>query len=323
MFDVTALGEILIDFTPVRVFDKTFFEKNPGGAPANLAVGVARLGGKSAFIGKAGSDNFGYFLKSVLKTNNVDTSGFVFDRISNTTLAFVELDEKGERSFTFYRNPGADTCLKPREINYRLIKESKIFHFGSLSMTVNPSLKSTFCALRFAKKSKCIISFDPNLRPVLWKDLSVAKKRINKALNYVDILKLSDEELFFITGKNSIKDGVNDIKRNFGVKLILVTLGGNGAFYSFDEINGKVDAFKTTVVDTTGAGDSFFAAFLFYLIKKDIFYSPSKKEIEKAVIFANASAAITVSRRGAIPALPDLEEVKKFLNVNNYKDGLI
>ncbi len=313
MSKLICLGEILIDFTPVKIDSLTFYEKNPGGAPANVSVAFSRLGGKSAFIGKVGNDDFGRFLKITLEKNGVDTSALRFTDKSNTTLAFVNIDEKGERSFTFYRKPGADTLLSIKDLNFNLIKNSKIFHFGSLSMTDNPAYKATLFALHYAKKNRKIISFDPNLRPPLWKDLNIAKKKIENVLNQVDILKLSEEELFFITGKDNINIAIDLLEKTHKVSLILLTLGEKGALYSFNGIRKKFDSYRIKVVDTTGAGDAFLGGFLFSILKENFFEKKSTDILDRAMNFANATAAITVSRRGAIPALPSLDEVKNLM----------
>ncbi len=296
MFDVVSLGELLIDFTPVMINNKLFFEKNPGGAPANVAVGVSKLGLKAAFIGKVGDDSFGYFLKETLEKHNVDTSGLIIDKNFNTTLAFVELDEKGERNFTFLRKNGADTKLKPTEL-----KLDKIFHFGSLSLTDEPSFSATIKAI---KATKGLISFDPNLRPPLWEKLELAKERILKAIKYANILKLSEEELYFLTDISDVVKATEYIKKRFKTEIILITLGSKGSFYSIEEKVGYVEAIKVNTVDTTGAGDSFL---YYFVLNKDNGF-----KIEEAVKFANAAAAITVTRRGAIPALPNLDEINVF-----------
>ncbi|MCX7820259.1 MAG: carbohydrate kinase [Brevinematales bacterium] len=305
MFDVVTLGEILIDFTPVEVNKQILLEKNPGGAPANVAVGVSRLGLKAAFIGKVGDDGFGYFLKDTLEKNNVDTKGLVIDKYYNTTLAFVELDEKGDRNFTFVRKNGADTKLKPSEINREIIANTKIFHFGSLSMTDEPSLSATIKAI---KSTRGLISFDPNLRPPLWKDLKLARERILRIMKYVNILKVSEEELYFLTNINNIEKATDLLRQEFKTRIILVTLGENGCFYSIENERGYVKSPRVKAVDTTGAGDSFLAGFLYYFISNE------NLKMEEALKFANTVAAITVTKRGAIPALPDLKEVIEFKN---------
>lgn len=307
MFDVVSLGELLIDFTPVMIDKKLLFEKNAGGAPANVAVGASKLGLKTAFIGKVGNDGFGHFLKETLELYNVDTSGLVIDDNFNTTLAFVELNEKGERSFTFVRKNGADTKLKPEELKQDIIKNTKIFHFGSLSMTDEPSFSATLKAI---KTTNGLISFDPNIRTSLWRDLKLAKERIIKVIKYANILKLSEEELYFLTDIKDIEKAVEHLKKQFKTEIILITLGEKGSFYSTETKSGYVDTLKVNSIDTTGAGDSFLAAFLYYFISNQ----NKSFNIEEGVKFANIAAAITVTRRGAIPALPTLEEINNFKN---------
>ncbi len=308
--NVCCFGELLIDFTPVKINDKVLFEKNAGGAVANVAAGLSKLGIKASFIGKVGNDGFGVFLKDTLVKYGVDTTSLILDEKFNTTLAFVELDERGERSFTFVRKNGADTKIKFKEINLDVLRKAKLFHFGSLLMTDEPSLSTTFRLLKLAKKLKKIISFDPNLRELLWKDLSIAKERILLALKYCDILKVSEEELFFLAGIRDIKEAGKEIFKNYSLRILLVTLGDRGSFYMTDETSGFVNSFKVNAIDTTGAGDSFLAGFLYHYIKNYFRFD------EGAMRFANACAALTVRERGAIPALPTLDEVTDFLQNN-------
>jgi fructokinase len=320
MADITALGEILIDFTPAGVSAQggALFEKNPGGAPANVAVCISRLGGKAAFIGKAGKDMFGEFLKSVLNEHDVDTRGFRFSSENNTTLAFVELDENGDRSFSFYRKPGADTTLTAEEVDYELIKNSRIFHFGSLSLTNEPSREATIEAVRYAKQNRITVSYDPNLRPVLWKSMEEAKNHISSAMGYADIVKISEEELLFLTGEKGLEEGTYNLYTQYGTGLILVTRGAKGAFYRFGERTGERETFEgIKVVDTTGAGDAFFGGFLFSMTNRGI-YSTIKLDsetVEDILLFSNAVASLCVSKKGAIPAMPDREQVMKFIEI--------
>jgi fructokinase len=316
--DITALGEILIDFTPAGVSDNggALFEKNPGGAPANVAVCVSRLGGKSAFIGKAGQDMFGVFLESVLKEHNVDTRGFRFSREHNTTLAFVELDENGDRSFSFYRSPGADTTISAEEVDYELIKNSRIFHFGSLSLTNEPSRAATIEALRYAKQNRVTVSYDPNLRPAIWKNMEDAKNYISSVMGYADIVKISEEELVFLTGEKDLGKGTYNLYTRYGTGLILVTRGAKGAFYRFGDQTGERETFKgIKVVDTTGAGDAFFGGFLFSMTSRGIFNTVKldSKTIEDMLVFSNAVASLCVSKKGAIPAMPKLGQVMQLI----------
>lgn len=318
MIDITALGEILIDFTPAGLSEQggVLFEKNPGGAPANVAVCVSGLGGKAAFIGKAGQDMFGKFLESVLQEYDVDTRGFRFSKEHNTTLAFIELDDNGDRSFSFYRNPGADTTLTADEVDYELIKNSRIFHFGSLSLTNEPSREATIEAVRFAKQNRVTVSYDPNLRPALWKSMEDAKKYISSAIGYADIVKISEEELLFLTGENDLEKGTGSLYAQYGTGLILVTRGADGVFYRFGEQTGESETFKCVkAVDTTGAGDSFLGGFLFSMTSRGIFSTGKldSKMIEDMLLFSNAVASLCVSKKGAIPAMPKLEDVKKLI----------
>jgi len=318
MFYVTALGEVLIDFTSVSCFDKEnlCFEQNPGGAPANLAACISKLGGKTAFIGKVGKDMFGSFLSEVLTKHGIDISGLKFSEECNTTLAFVKCDKNGERSFSFYRNPGADTCLSPSEIDYKLLDSSKVFHFGSLSMTDEPSRSATLKALEYARNKKLIVSYDPNLRIALWKSSEHALKEIVSVLSMVDILKVSEEELEFITGMADNEKGSNLLYEKYNIKLILVTRGSSGCYYRFGRITGSKPAFdKLNAIDTTGAGDAFLGGFLYYIISSGIerVEDISRELLEKSVVFANAVAAICVTRRGGIPAMPTLCEVNELI----------
>jgi len=318
------LGEILIDFTPAGISESGagLFEKNPGGAPANVAVCVARLGGKAAFIGKAGDDMFGKFLKSVLEKNNVDTRGFRFSNKYGTTLAFVELDKSGERSFAFYRNPGADTDLRTEEVDSELIRNSSIFHFGSLSLTNEPSRTATIKSLQYARKNNVTVSYDPNLRLSLWQNIKDAKNRIKSVIGYADILKISEEELFFLTGTDDTEKGTFTIYTQYGTKLILVTLGHRGAFYRFGSETGEKGAFiELKAVDATGAGDAFMGAFLFSLADRGIIKVSmlDGSAIEEILRFSNAAASLCVTKKGAIPAMPDLAQVIKLINSKGHK----
>ncbi|WP_010250188.1 carbohydrate kinase family protein [Acetivibrio cellulolyticus] len=319
MYYVTALGEILIDFTTSLRSDQGnyCFEQNPGGAPANVLSCIAKLGGKTAFIGKVGRDMFGNFLLQVLTEYGVDTSGLKFSDSYNTTLAFVKLDENGDRSFIFYRNPGADTSLTSSEINFELINQSKVFHFGSLSMTDEPSKSATLKALEHAKDNNLIISYDPNLRPALWKSLDHALNEIKSVLNRVDILKVSEEELEFITGVKDLAEGSSILYDQYRINVILVTRGSNGCFYRHKGVTGGKPAFKNLkTIDTTGAGDAFLGGILYFLLSKGI-CQVNELDIsllESSIIFANAVAAICTTRRGAIPAMPDISEVNDLIN---------
>lgn len=313
MFDVVALGELLIDFTPNGISSKgnTLFERNPGGAPANVQVAVSRLGGTAAFIGKVGRDEFGLFLMETLKSNGVDTSGLTFCDEYPTTLAVVQLSREGNRTFTFYRSPGADTMLTAADVPESVIMSGNIFHFGSISLTDEPSREATFYALELAKKHNKIISFDPNLRPALWKSSSIARDMIIKALPYTDILKLSEEELTFVTGEHNLEKG-SAVFEKMGITMILVTLGPKGTFYRFKGKTGHLYTYDTKICDTTGSGDAFLGGVLYSLKGKKLWdiKAMSTAEVEEIVDFSNAVGAMTGTKKGAIPAIPTLEEVK-------------
>lgn len=318
MYDVVALGELLIDFTPAGKSENgnTLFEMNPGGAPANVLTVVTKLGGKGAFIGKVGDDQFGHFLRQVLENNNIETKGLKNTILANTTLAFVHLDKSGDRSFTFYRNPGADMMLNNDDIDLNLIDNSKIFHFGSLSLTDEPSRTATLTALKYAKRNNKIISYDPNWRPTLWKDAKSAKKEMFFPLKYVDIAKLSLGELQFLTGESNIQIA-SDILYNMGIKLVLVTLGQDGCYYKHSSGSGQIPAYRVDVVDTTGAGDAFLGGVLYNISK--IGYSlekVSRREIEKIIEFSNVVGGLCTTKKGAIPAMPTMEDVRNY--VDNY-----
>ncbi len=313
--DVVALGELLIDFTPGGLSNQgnVLFERNPGGAPANVLATIAKLGGKSGFIGKVGNDQFGHFLNDVLTDNGVNTQGLVFSDEANTTLAFVHLDEKGERSFSFYRKPGADILLRDDEIDYSLIDGSKVFHFGSLSMTNEPARTATLKAVGYAKDKGKVISYDPNWRPPLWKNDSEAKEGMALGLSYADILKISEVELEFLTGESDFDKGTK-VLADMGITLILVTLGAEGCYYRYPGGTGQVKGFNVNAIDTTGAGDAFLGACLYHICAMERSLDELEKErLEDIIKFANAVGALCVTKKGAIPALPSKEEVEEFL----------
>ncbi|MBQ8541621.1 MAG: carbohydrate kinase [Clostridia bacterium] len=309
-FDVTALGEILIDMTYAGKSDcgQTLFEQNPGGAPANVLSAVSRLGGKCAFIGKVGSDMHGRFLLDVLKSEGISADGVIEDEKYFTTLAFVNLDEKGERSFSFARKPGADTCLTESEVRFDIIEQSKIFHVGSLSLTDEPCRSATFAALKHAKEKGLLISYDPNYRAMLWQSEEKAIMGMKSIIAYVDIIKVSDEEIKLLTGfEDEVK--ASEALLNMGVKVVIVTLGAKGALVRNKEGYIYSEARKVNAIDTTGAGDAFMGGFLYKVIEsgKGEF---TLREIENFAAFANRVAAHCVQRRGAINAMPFIDEIK-------------
>lgn len=310
MKDITAVGEILIDLTQsgVNELGIPVFAANPGGAPANLAVAAARLGASSAFIGKVGTDSYGTFLRNTLIDNKVDVSGMITDLNSRTTLAVVAVDRQGERTFSFYRDPSADVNLRADEISDEQLKDTKILHFGSVSLTTDPARSATLHAAKTAKEFGAIISYDPNYRASLWSDEATAIERMLEPLNMVDILKVSDEELPLLTGTEDLDKGSQWLADK-GIALVLVTLGANGAYYRFGAHTGHIPGVKVKVGDTNGAGDTFFGAALAQVAKFAKLSDITVPELEQILTIANKAAALTTSRHGAIPAMPTYEEV--------------
>ena len=315
MADIMSLGEVLIDLTQTGTDENGIprFAAFPGGAPANVAVAASRLGAKAGFIGKVGTDSFGQQLRRVLDENSVDSS-FLFETPEfNTTLAIVHVDDFGERSFAFYRQPGADTQLTAEEAGRFLQAKTgaKVLHFGSLSLTDEPSRQAALKTIALARKAGLLISYDPNFRPALWKDEAEAVHWMKKPLDQVDLLKVSDEELLLMTGTDDLEEGSRILAEN-GIALVLVTLGPDGVFYRAACGTGKLAGIPTQVADTNGAGDTFLGAVLCQLVaigRTDSLQAITPDELEEILSFANRAAAKTCSRPGAIPAMPTMEEL--------------
>ena len=310
LYDITTFGEILIDFTWQGVSDtgQTLFAQNPGGAPANVAE---KLGAHTAFIGKAGKDMHGEFLKSVLEKEKVDTKGMLLDENYFTTLAFVSVAENGERSFSFARKPGADTKIEKEEINVDILDKTTLFHVGSLSLTEQPARNTTHYAIRRAKEKGSIISYDPNYRASLWKDKKTAKEQMRSLIPYVDLMKISDEETELLTGKEKPEEAAKLLFEK-GVKIVVVTLGSKGAYLYCKEGGLQIPGFVSKVADTNGAGDSFWGGFLYRISKSG--KKPEEftlNELKEYVRFGNAVASLCVEKKGAIPAMPTLMEVRE------------
>lgn len=317
MFDVSALGELLIDFTPLGKSDNNhiIYERNPGGAPANVVAALSKLGKKTAFIGKVGNDQFGKFLGQVLADLGIDLQGLIYSDDFPTTLAFVHLLADGERTFSFYRKHSADHNLTKEDVRFDLISSSKIFHFGSVSLTHEPSAMATFEAVKYAKNSGAVISYDPNLRIPLWDNLDRARSLIIKGLHFADILKIAEEELEFIIGTNDLEAGSSALYSQYGIPLIFITLGKNGCFIRKGNNTLKVPSFAVHTVDTTGAGDGFLGGVLSHIVNLEKSIERlSMDEIANIVRFANAVGALTTTKRGGITSLPTSEEVISFLN---------
>lgn len=309
--DIVAIGEVLIDLTQTGTDGAGVpqYAANPGGAPANLAVAAARLGASTALISKVGKDAFGRYLRSVLEENRVDVSALAVDEEQHTTMAVVSVDENGERDFTFYRDPGADSMLLKDEIPLGLLKEARFLHFGSVSLTREPARTTTLCAAETARALGAVVTYDPNYRANLWPDEATAVRRMRRPLDMVDILKISDEELPLMADTRDPEAGTAALAEH-GIRLILVTLGPNGVFYRFGDKTGTVPGVPCTVGDTNGAGDTFFGAFLSRLSRLDGFDCLTEDNLREMLAFANRAASITTSRRGAIPAMPTLEEMQ-------------
>lgn len=318
MAKIFTIGEALIDFiseqSGVELKKVNSFQKAPGGAPANVAATVSILGGRSYFIGKLGKDSFGDFLVETLKNVGVCTEYIFRTSKANTALAFVSLKENGERDFSFYRNPSADMLLEESEICSDWFEAGDILHFCSVSLIDAPVRKAHIAAIEAVKKAGGLISFDPNIRLPLWQNHEEYKSIIREFIKYGDILKISEDELEFITGINDEEKAIQWLFQ-FDIKVLLITRGGKGASAYFGGCELDVEGFKVKAVDTTGAGDSFIGAFLFKILSKDIdINNISYKDMQHILEFANAVAALTTMNKGAISALPSLETVENFIN---------
>lgn len=313
--DVTALGELLIDFTENGISPQgnPIMEANPGGAPCNVLAMLSKLNHRTAFIGKVGADMFGRRLRQVVSDAGIDTSGLLEDKSVNTTLAFVHTLADGDRDFSFYRNPGADMMLTADELNEELLKSCRIFHFGTLSMTAKGCCLATEKAVGIAKQAGALISFDPNLREPLWDSLDTAKERTLYGLECCDILKISDNEIEWLTGEKDYRKAVSELKAKYAIPLILVSLGKNGSMAFSDSAWATVPSYKVDTIETTGAGDTFGACVLHFILENG-FRDYKKDELEAMLRFANAAAAIVTTRKGALSVMPGKEEVEALMN---------
>lgn len=319
MYDVIALGELLIDFTENGISNQgnPMFEANPGGAPCNLLSMLSKLGKKTAFIGKVGEDMFGHQLEEAIKGVGIETAGLKFDSEVKTTLAFVHTKEDGDRDFSFYRNPGADMMLSEEDIEEALLEECRIFHFGSLSMTNEDGRKATKKAIELAKKNGAVISFDPNLREPLWKSLDEAKTQIDYGMRQCNILKISDNEISWFTGCEDFSQGIRYLQEYYGIDLILLSMGKAGSRAVFWDTVADVPAIlQEHTIETTGAGDTFGACVLNYVLEHG--WKPyTKEELEEMLKFANAAASIITTKKGALRVMPEKEEVLDLLRICN------
>lgn len=310
-YDVTALGELLIDFTENGRSDQgnPLFEANPGGAPCNVLAMLSKLGHRTAFIGKVGDDFFGRQLKDAITETGIDAAYLRMDEVVHTTLALVHTYPDGDRDFSFYRNPGADMMLTEEEIPEALIHDSRIFHFGTLSMTHEGVRSATKKAVHIAEEAGVLISFDPNLRPPLWKSLDEAKEQVIYGLEHCHILKISDNEIQWLTGEDDYTKGVAWINERYHISLILVSMGkeGSRAYY-----NGKIveaaPFLQKNTIETTGAGDTFCGCVLHFILEHGL-EGLSEADLEEMLLFANRAASLITTRKGALRVMPSREEI--------------
>lgn len=316
MYDVIALGELLIDFAPQSTTDMGYpvLAANPGGAPGNFLAALARYGCKTAMIGKVGDDTFGKLLIRTAKGAGIDTAGIVIDPDVFTTLAFVSLDASGNRDFSFARKPGADTCLRPEEINESLFAGARVFHFGTLSLTDEPAASATRRAIELAKSNGLLVSLDPNLRKPLWKKEEDAKATIEWSLRQADIVKISDEEIAWLWGL-SPEEGAQKVLNEYGVSLVYATLGPKGCHAATKNLTVTVPGPSGIhVVDTTGAGDIFGGSAMSRFIRCG--KSPSElteEDLRQIVRFACTAASLSTQKHGGITSVPDFEVVDQRL----------
>lgn len=315
-FDVVALGELLIDFTLNGQSEQgnPMFEANPGGAPCNVLALLNKMGKKTAFVGKVGDDQFGKTLKQTLVDVGIGVEGLILDPNYNTTLALVHTFPNGDRDFSFYRKPGADMMLTADEVSTDLVKSARIFHFGTLSMTDPEVEAATIKAIDAAKEDGMIISFDPNLRPPLWDSLDRAKEKITYGLSKCDILKISEEELEFMTGTADIEEGAKILReQNPNIKIFDVTAGADGSYCFYKDIVAFKPSFLLGgTIETTGAGDTFCGSVINYVLENGI-DDLTKEQLEEMLTFANAAAYIVTTRKGAIKSMPERAQVDEIM----------
>lgn len=316
-YDVVALGELLIDFTSSGMSGQgnPVFEANPGGAPCNVLSMLSKLGKKTGFIGKVGDDSFGRQLEDAIKEVGIDSTGLVKDEEVHTTLAFVLKLPNGDRDFSFYRNPGADMMLSKYDLNLDMIRNTTIFHFGTLSMTDEICREATKLAIEEAKKAHATISFDPNLREPLWKTLNEAKEQIAYGMSKCDILKISDNEILWFTGKDDYDEAVADLQKNYkNISLILLSMGPNGSRAYYNGLRVEVPAvLRDNTIETTGAGDTFCGCMLNYILEHGL-TDLTEADLTELLTFANMAASIITTRKGALRVMPTKEEIEAELS---------
>ncbi len=318
-YDVTALGELLIDFTEngKSVQGNPLFEANPGGAPCNVLAMLSKLGHKTAFVGKVGKDFFGQQLKEAITEAGIDAEYLCMDKEIHTTLALVHTFPDGDRDFSFYREPGADMMLTESEVPEGLLKDTKLFHFGTLSMTHEGVRRATKKAIQIAEKAGAMISFDPNLRPPLWKSMEEAREQVLYGMSHCQILKISDNEIQWLTGKEDYTEGVNWIRERYQIPLILVSMGKEGSRAYYKESMVEVSPFlQENTIETTGAGDTFCGCVLHYICVHGL-ENLTEDGLKEMLIFANGAASLITTRKGALRVMPEKEEIEKLLRERN------
>ena len=311
-YDVVALGELLIDLTQNGYSGQgnPLLEANPGGAPCNVLALLTKLGHSTAFIGKVGKDGFGDQLEKALTETGISTAGLLRDDQVHTTLAVVHTLAGGDRDFSFYRNPGADMCLHTQEINRELIRQARIFHFGTLSMTDEPVRSATYAAIAEAEAHGVLRSFDPNLRPPLWRTLDEAKEQVLYGMAHCDILKISDNEIQWLTQQEDFDAGVRWIRQRFpNIRLLLLSMGKDGSRGYSGDAMAEVKGFSVNAIETTGAGDTFFGGILHHVLAWGL-REYTRQELEEMLTFANAAAALVTTRKGALRVMPSLAEIQ-------------
>ena len=317
-FDVTALGELLIDFTENGLSNQGNYllEANPGGAVCNVLAMLTKLGKKTAYIGKVGDDFLGRHLKEVVETVGIDTRNLLLDDQVHTTLAFDHTYPDGDRDFSFYRNPGADMNLRAEEVNEELIAQSKVFHFGSLSMTHPGVREATKKALRIAKEQGCLISYDPNLRPPLWNTLEEAKEQIAFGMTQCDIMKISDNEIQWFTGEEDFDAGIRILQETYHIPLILLSMGRDGSRAYYRDLRVEAAPFlQKNTIETTGAGDTFCACVINYVLEHGL-EDLREEDLHEMLRYANAAASLITTRKGALRVMPQPEDVERLLREN-------
>ena len=316
VLDVTALGELLIDFTENGTSEQgnPLLEANPGGAPCNVLSMLSRFGRKTAFIGKVGNDGFGNMLKNAIAEQGILTDGLCMDDEVHTTLALVLKKPNGDRDFAFYRKPGADVNLKPEEVNEELVRGAKLFHFGSLSLTDEPVRSATHKAIALAEESGCIISFDPNLREPLWPTLDAAKEQIDWGMKHAQVLKISDNEITWFTGKDDYAEGIRYLQETYpNLKLICLSMGPDGSRACYGDLTVEVPAYlQEKTIETTGAGDTFCACMLNYVLDAGL-EDHTEASLKQMLHFANAAASLVTTKKGALRVMPQVAEVEAFM----------